>query len=251
VSVDDLVGEGNKVVARLTWRGTVSQEVYGVPPNGQTIEWTGVAINRFEDGKLVERWFNSDELGMMRGMGLLPPMGDDAAPADAGDTQPQAEAAPQSGMSVASPTGSQVTDDQLERNKEIVRTFYEDIFNTGDVSHLEEVMVEDFIDHGEALFGSPHGRNILEQGIAAIHGMFPSMSVQIDDMIAEGDMVGVRGTMSMKLTHDWLGKPATGQELTWKGLSLFRIEDGKIVERFFNSDSLYILDQLGYWPVEE
>jgi hypothetical protein len=34
-----------------------------------------MAINRFEKGLLVERWFNSDELGMMRQMGLLPPMG--------------------------------------------------------------------------------------------------------------------------------------------------------------------------------
>lgn len=242
VSVDDVVAEGEKVVARLTWRGTVSQEVYGVPPNGQTIEWTGIAINRFENGKIVERWFNSDEMGMMRGMGLLPPMGG-AAPADAGGAQPEAAAQPAAAAAPAAPMG-----EQERRNVEVVRQFYEGIFNTGDVSHLKDVMVEDFIDHGEALFGSPHGRPILEQGIAAVHGMFPSMSVQIDDIIAEGEMVGVRGTMTMKMTHDWLGKPASGQDLTWKGLSIFRVVDGKIVERYFNSDSLYILDQLGYWP---
>lgn len=242
VSVDDLVAEGEKVVARLTWRGTVTQEVNGIPPNGQTIEWTGIAINRFENGKIVERWFNSDELGMMRGMGMIPSMGGEAPADDAGGAQPAAAAAP------AAPAAPAAVDPQLAANMEVVRKFYEEVFSTGDVEKLKEVMVEDFIDHGEALFGSPHGRNILEQGITAVHGMFPSMNVHIDDMIAEGDMVGVRGTMTMKMTHDWMGKPATGDELTWKGLSLFKVVDGKIVERFFNSDSLYILDQLGYWP---
>ncbi|RPJ30430.1 MAG: NAD-dependent epimerase/dehydratase family protein, partial [Planctomycetaceae bacterium] len=95
VSVDETIAEGNMVTARLRWRGTVTQEVYGVPPSGKTIEWTGIAINRFEDGKIVERWFNSDELGMMRGMGLIPSM-DGEAPADSSnaETQPAASTAP-------------------------------------------------------------------------------------------------------------------------------------------------------------
>jgi predicted ester cyclase len=70
-------------------------------------------------------------------------------------------------------------------------------------------------------------------------------------MVAEGDMVGVRFAMTGIHAVDWLGRPATGNELNWNDLSVFRIKDGKIVERFFNSDSLYILEQLGYWPVDQ
>lgn len=252
VSVDDVVAEGDKAVARLTWRGTLAPGMPGAQATGKPIEWTGIAINRFENGKIVERWFNSDELGMMRSMGMLPSPDQQYAQQGGGaPTQAPAAApaaAPQTEMPVAKPVGAPVSSEEVERNKAIVREFYEQIFNTGNAALLKDVMVEDFIDHGEALFGSPHGRNILEQGIEATHAMFPSMSVTIDDIFGEGDMVGVRGTMRMKHTHDWLGVPATGKELTWSGLSIFRIKDGKITDRFFNSDSLYILDQLGYWP---
>ncbi len=260
VSVDDVVAEGDKAVARLTWRGTLAPGFPGAQSTGKPIEWTGIAINRFENGKIVERWFNSDELGMMRSMGMLPSpdqqYAQQGAPAQAPAQQaapaaaaaPSAPAAAQTQMPVAKPVGAPASSEEVERNKQVVREFYEQIFNTGDVSHLKDVMIEDFIDHGEALFGSPHGRNILEQGIAAVHGMFPSMSVHIEDMFGEGDMVGVRGVMSMTQTHDWLGVKATGNQLTWNGLAIFRVKDGKITERFFNSDSLYILEQLGYWP---
>jgi uncharacterized protein YbjT (DUF2867 family)/predicted ester cyclase len=296
VSVDEVIAEGNMVAARLTWRGTVSQEVYGVPPNGQTIEWTGMAINRFENGKIVERWFNSDELGMMRGMGLFPLMGGEA-PADAGDEQTLAEAsgapadvdrgqapaarnaapanaddapAPtaastasvgagngqtptvplQTWMEIATPTGPQVPDEQLERNKQIVRAFYEGFFN-GHVDMLKDILAEDFVDHGEALFGSLNGRAGTNGSVAHAGQALPMKMAYIEDMVAEGDMVGVRVAMTGIHAVDWLGRPATGNELNWNDLSVFRIKDGKIVERFFNSDSLYILEQLGYWPVDQ
>lgn len=249
VSVDDLVAEGNKVAARLTWRGTISQDFNGIPASHQTIEWTGMAINRFENGKIVERWFNSDELGMMRGMGMLPSPGgaapaDDAAPAQGGAQQ-------QTTMAVASPVGAQVSDPELEANKAIVRRFYSYVFNEVHVEALNELMVEDFEDHGEALFGSPHGRSMLQTGIKGWRTMFPEAGVELMDIIAEGDMVGVRGVMHLKHDAPWLGREATGKMLTWNGLSMFRITDGKISERYFNSDSLYILEQLGYWPVNK
>ena len=242
VSVNDVVGEGDRVAARLTWRGTVTQEVFGVPPNGQTIEWTGMAINRFENGKIVERWFNSDELGMMRGMGMLPPAG--------GGAPPPAAAAPQTTMNVASPTGTQVVNSELERNKQIVRNFYEHVFNEVNVDMLKDIMADEFEDHGEALFGSPHGRTMLEGGISSFAKYIPVRSVHIEDIIAEGDMVGVLGTMTMVHSNDWL-TTKSDKTLTWKGLSLFRIKDGKITDRYFNSDSLYILEQLGLYPAKK
>lgn len=250
VSVNDLVAEGDKVAARLTWRGTVMQEVYGVPPSGQTIEWTGMAINRFENGKIAERWFNSDEMGMMRGMGLLPPMGGGAPPADAApaDAAPAA-AAPQTEMKVESPVLSANMSVQ-ERNKQIVHYFYEHVFTEGHYEKLADIMDENFEDHGEALFGSPHGRAMLEGGIAAMNKLFPVKAVHIEEIMAEGDMVGVRGVMTLVHSTPWLGVEPTGKELKWNGLSMFRLKDGKIIERFFNSDSLYILEQLGHWPVK-
>jgi predicted ester cyclase len=107
------------------------------------------------------------------------------------------------------------------------------------------LMVEDFVDHGETLFGSPQGRDTLEMGIGYMHNLFQDFNVYLEDMIAEGDIVGVRGTMRCKNIGPWLGTQPQGNNLEWKGLAIFRIEDGKIIERWFNSDSLNIVVQMG------
>jgi predicted ester cyclase len=73
VMVEDTIAEGDKVVCRLTYRGTHTGNLANVAPTGRQITFTAIAINRFANGKIVERWFNSDELGMMRQMGLVPP----------------------------------------------------------------------------------------------------------------------------------------------------------------------------------
>jgi predicted ester cyclase len=71
VTVEDTVAEGDKVVSRLTYRGTHTGNLGNIAPTGREITFTAIAINRFVNGKIVERWFNSDELGMMRQMGVL------------------------------------------------------------------------------------------------------------------------------------------------------------------------------------
>jgi steroid delta-isomerase-like uncharacterized protein len=135
-----------------------------------------------------------------------------------------------------------------EENKQIVRRFYEEVMNQGNADLLDEIMVEDFIDHGEALFGSPRGRETLKQGVRGVHGILPDLSVTLHEVIAEGDMVGVRGTMSATHLGTFLGVPATGHRLSWLGIALFRLENGKIAERWFNSDSISILRQLRLAP---
>ena len=132
-----------------------------------------------------------------------------------------------------------------EANKTIVRRFYEEVMSQGNVSLLDEIMVSDFKDHGETLFGNPQGRDTLKQGITASRTVFGNLHVQLHDVIADGEMVGVRGTMRCTQQGEFLGVSPSGNELSWNGLALFRIVDGKITERWFNSDSLSIAQQLG------
>jgi predicted ester cyclase len=72
VTVDDLVAEGNKTVLRWTARGTHQGDLMGVPPTGKNILITGMAIDRFEDGRSVEHWEILDQLGMMQQLGVIP-----------------------------------------------------------------------------------------------------------------------------------------------------------------------------------
>lgn len=130
-------------------------------------------------------------------------------------------------------------------NKRIVRRFYDEVMSGGNVDVLAEVMDENFVDHGEALFDSPQGRENLRQGVVAAQGTLPNLDVYLEDIMAEGDLVGVRGTMRCTHQGTFLGVPGTGHELSWKGLAMFRIAHGKIAERWFNSDSVSIVRQLG------
>ncbi|MFL5761858.1 MAG: nuclear transport factor 2 family protein [Thermomicrobiales bacterium] len=135
-----------------------------------------------------------------------------------------------------------------ERNKAVVRRFYEEVMNQGKVDVLDEVMDAEFDDHGEALFGSPHGRAVIRGGIEAVHSILKDLNVRLEDMVASGDMVGVRGTMTCKLVGPFLGVDASGNELKWGGIAMFEVKDGKITRRWFNSDSLNIMTQLGLYP---
>jgi len=70
-TVEDVVAEGDKVVTRVTLRGTHQGEVeeFG-PPTGRQVEIEGITIHRIEDGKIAEEWNSYDNLSMMQQLGL-------------------------------------------------------------------------------------------------------------------------------------------------------------------------------------
>jgi steroid delta-isomerase-like uncharacterized protein len=72
-TVEDVIAEGDKVVTRVTIRGTHQGEVeeYG-PPTGKQVELEGITIHRFEDGKIVEEWNSYDNLSILQQLGLAP-----------------------------------------------------------------------------------------------------------------------------------------------------------------------------------
>jgi steroid delta-isomerase-like uncharacterized protein len=72
--VEDLIAEGDKVVARVTTRGTHRGEIMGIPPTGKRVSWTWIEIDRIADDRIVECWDNSDDLGLMQQLGAIPQM---------------------------------------------------------------------------------------------------------------------------------------------------------------------------------
>jgi len=71
-AVEDLVGEGDKVVKRAVWRGTQAGELMGIPPTGKQVTMSTVSIYRIADGKVREMWWGYDSLGLLRQLGVLP-----------------------------------------------------------------------------------------------------------------------------------------------------------------------------------
>jgi predicted ester cyclase len=75
VTIEDLIAEGDKVVARWTGGGTNTGEMMGMPPTGKAFKVTGVNTFRISGGKVVDTWVNFDTLGMMQQLGIVPTPG--------------------------------------------------------------------------------------------------------------------------------------------------------------------------------
>lgn len=71
-TIEDEITAGDKLVQRLTARGTQKGEFQGVSPTGKQVNWTEIHIARVANGKVVEHWGIEDQLGMMQQLGLAP-----------------------------------------------------------------------------------------------------------------------------------------------------------------------------------
>ena len=74
-TVEDMIAEGDKVVSRLTFRGTHTADLMGIPPTGKSVAMSEIIIDRLADGKIVESWRLFDQMGMMQQLGLIPAPG--------------------------------------------------------------------------------------------------------------------------------------------------------------------------------
>ena len=68
----DQVAEGDRVVTRLTIRGTHRGDFQGVPASGKQIEMNAIAIHRLDGGRIAEQWVHGDMMGLMQQIGAIP-----------------------------------------------------------------------------------------------------------------------------------------------------------------------------------
>lgn len=71
-TVEDEIVEGDKIVLRVTARGTQRGQFLGIPPTDKSASWSEIHIGRAAGGKFVEHWATSDQLGMMQQLGAIP-----------------------------------------------------------------------------------------------------------------------------------------------------------------------------------
>ena len=70
-TIDDVISEEDKVVTRVTVRGTHKGEFMGIPPTGKQATWTAIAIFRVAGGMLVEEWVEQDSMSMLQQLGVM------------------------------------------------------------------------------------------------------------------------------------------------------------------------------------
>ncbi len=132
-----------------------------------------------------------------------------------------------------------------EENKALVRRFYEEI-DKGNIGILDELVAEDYIDHNPPPFHSSvaSGRERLKLDFKLFLEATPGYH-RIEDQIAEGDKVVTRLTSCGKHEGDMPGAPKTGNEMKMTSITIHRIANGKLVEKWAEKDMIGFLTQIG------
>ncbi len=71
-TVEDVIAEGDRVVARTSFNGTHKADLQGIPATGKSVSMPSITIFRLDNGKISEGWVINDELGMMQQLDLMP-----------------------------------------------------------------------------------------------------------------------------------------------------------------------------------
>ena len=128
----------------------------------------------------------------------------------------------------------------LEENKDIIRKVMETV-NKRDLALLDELIAPDYVDTTLQLKGLKGFR----QSVTLLYEGFPDIHATIDDIIAEGDKVWDRVTLTATHTGEYRGLAPTGKKIAFKGVRIWRIVNSKVVERESFYDFLDFYKQLG------
>ena len=134
-----------------------------------------------------------------------------------------------------------------EQNKALIRRFYQEI-DKGNIAILDELVAENYVDHNPPPFPtSATGRDRLKREFKIFLEATPGYH-QIEDLIAEGDKVVTRLTSYGKHECDLPGAPRTGNEMKMTSITIHRIADGKLAEKWSEKDMISLLTQIGVMP---
>lgn len=132
----------------------------------------------------------------------------------------------------------------LDANKALVRRFYEEVINGGDVDLLPELVSEDYT---EVMDGRryPVGIEGARAHALGVRETYPDLHLSIDRQIAEGEWVVSCITASGTHLGEWLGMAPTGRKVTFTGVNVDRVVDGKLVEHGGAANMLGPLLEIG------
>jgi steroid delta-isomerase-like uncharacterized protein len=118
-----------------------------------------------------------------------------------------------------------------EHNEHVVRRVFEDVVNGRDLDLVYELYTADMVDH-DALPGAPAGVEGVRHTLAGLIAAFPDLEITVEDVSSHGDMVVVHNTWKGTRSGKLLGLPASGTRAEYSGIAIFRLEHGRIAERW-------------------
>ncbi|HEY4994203.1 MAG TPA: ester cyclase [Nakamurella sp.] len=141
-----------------------------------------------------------------------------------------------------------MTTDRTTANKDLVEAFIAELFSAGDLSSIDRYLAPNFVNHDPPFRGSPDGAEGMRQAAVMMRQAMPDWHSDLDQLVAEDDIVVERFTASGTHRGELMGVAGTGKTIRLLGVNIFRVEGDRIVERWGRLDELGLLSQLGLVP---
>ena len=135
-----------------------------------------------------------------------------------------------------------------EENKALARRVADDLVNPGNVDAVDEIYAPDYVLHDPSTPEDVHGVEGAREFYETVFNAFPDTEISIEELIAEGDKVVTRWTSRGTHQGEFMGLPPSGKRVEVAGVTISRIEGGKIVEDWEFTDALGMMQQLGAIP---
>jgi len=131
------------------------------------------------------------------------------------------------------------------QNKQIVQRYFTEVWNSGKLDVLDELLDPQYINHTPSTPNPPPGPAGLKPIVAAIRKAFPDLHYEIQDLIVNDSMAVARVIMTGTHTGDLFGLPPTGKKIAVNQINIEKIRHGKIVEHWRVTDELTLMKQIG------
>ena len=138
---------------------------------------------------------------------------------------------------------------EVETNKAQFRRTYEEMFNQGNLSNVDELIAPECINHEVPPGMNNRGPESVRQAAMMLRTAFPDLQFTIEELVAEGDTVVGRVTMNGTHQGTLMGIAPTGRSVRQDQVHFVRFQDGKSVEHRAVRDDLGMMQQLGVIPV--
>lgn len=132
-----------------------------------------------------------------------------------------------------------------EHNRKIVETYFNEVWNKGNVDALDTLLARDYINHTPSTPDPPRGPAGLKPIVQAIRAGFPDLHYQLMDLVVTHDRVVARVLMTGTHTGTLFGIPPTGRRVQVNQINIEQIQQGKIAEHWRVTDELTMMKQLG------
>jgi steroid delta-isomerase-like uncharacterized protein len=151
------------------------------------------------------------------------------------------------GRQVLSRRGGEEMSLSANENKALARR-WADIFNQDNLDLVEEIYASDSVLHDPAMPEDTRGVWGARDYYSMYRGAFPDAQVTIEDQLAEGEKVTTRWTARGTHQGELMGVPPSGNRVEVPGITIRRIEGGKVAEEWNNYDALGLMQQIGAIP---